>query len=51
MRISPAHLEFHRHQIGVDLDPIPQILNPDVLILRVLIVVGVCDGDGDRRLA
>src|ERR1700741_655579 len=38
-----------RQQARVDLDPVPQISEPQVLVLRVLVVVIVGDTDASHR--
>jgi hypothetical protein len=38
---------FHVHDGGHRLDAVPQVQEPDILVLRVLIIVVVGDGNGD----
>src|SRR5947209_9229792 len=44
-------VELHRHERGVGLDAVPEILEGYVLVLGVLVVVVVGDGDCDRGRA
>src|SRR5665213_694345 len=40
---------LHRQQRSHELDAVPEVLHPDVLVEAVLVVVVVGDGDDDRR--
>lgn len=37
--------KVHRHQAREGLDPVPEVLDPDIFILRMLIVVVIGDRD------
>src|SRR5437899_2053114 len=46
---DPGVMKLHRQQRGHQLDTVPQVLYPEILVEAVLIVVVIGDRHGDRR--